>query len=682
MKNNLPVLMALALVVLAASACSPQTPAPALPKGHLFIIGGGDRDAPLMKRFIQLAEAQATGKIVIFTMASSVPQEVGPELVAEFKGNGARDVAFYQLAHIDAVQPGSERILDGAGGVWFSGGDQALLTAALLGTPIHMKMLELYKAGCVIGGTSAGAAVMSEFMITGNEKRTGGEEGTWEVILAGDVEHTQGFGFVQDAVIDQHFVTRRRHNRLIAVVLEHPALVGVGIEESTAVLVRPDGKYEVLGEGQVIVYDARRATTAKSPGRPSGRPRPDHARPSRRRRLRPRRGPGRGAVEMKGKPLRLPHTLILIYIMVVLTVVATWIIPGGEYQRVEKDGRMVPVAGSYARVENEPQGLGGLFVSPVRGFVDAAAIIAILLIVGGAFNVIQQTGAIAGVIHNITFTFGRSKALRVLLIPVVMILFSLGGGVWGMCEETMPFILVFVPLALSLGYDTIVGVAMCFVGAAAGFAGAFFNPFTVGIAQGIAGLPLYSGLGYRLAVWAGGTAIAVAVVMRYAARIHKDPALSPTYAEDQEKEEEAQRRQARPRARGPHRGPQAGAPRLRRRLRLHGLRHPQVQVVHQRDRRGVPGHGRPGRPRRPAQGRRVRPGLRRRGQGHGQRRPHHRRGPGHPHRGPGRQDPRHHPGRHGRGHLPLPPGHLGPDHVRFPMRHQLSSSTPGRPRRP
>ncbi|HSA96073.1 MAG TPA: YfcC family protein, partial [Acidobacteriota bacterium] len=235
------------------------------------------------------------------------------------------------------------------------------------------------------------------------------------------------------------------------------------------------------------------------------------------------------------KPLRLPHTLILIYVMVVLTVIATWIIPGGEYQRVEKDGRMVPVAGSYARVASEPQGVGGLLVSPIRGFVDAAAIIAILLIVGGAFNVIQQTGAITAVIRNITFVFGRKKALRVLLIPVVMLIFSLGGGVWGMCEETMPFILVFVPLALSLGYDTIVGVAMPFLGAAAGFAGAFFNPFTVGIAQGIAGLPMYSGLGFRLIVWAGGTAIAIAVVMRYAARIHKNPALSPTYDEDQEK---------------------------------------------------------------------------------------------------------------------------------------------------
>jgi uncharacterized ion transporter superfamily protein YfcC len=106
-----------------------------------------------------------------------------------------------------------------------------------------------------------------------------------------------------------------------------------------------------------------------------------------------------------------------------------------------------------------------------------------------------------------------------------------------MCEETMPFILIFVPLALSLGYDTIVGVAIPFVGAAAGFAGAFFNPFTVGIAQGIAGLPLYSGLGYRLIVWAGGTAIAIAVVMRYAARILKDPKKSPTYEEDLERRE-------------------------------------------------------------------------------------------------------------------------------------------------
>ncbi len=238
---------------------------------------------------------------------------------------------------------------------------------------------------------------------------------------------------------------------------------------------------------------------------------------------------------MKAPKLRLPHTLILIYIMVVLTVVATYIIPGGEYDRIEKDGRTMPVPGSYHRVESRPQGLDGLFVSPAKGFVEAAAIIAIVFICGGAFSVIQKTGAISTVIHNISFKFGRSKALQVLFIPVTMLVFSLGGAIWGMCEETMPFILIFVPLSLSLGYDTIVGVALPFLGAAAGFAGAFFNPFTVGIAQGIAGLPLYSGLGYRLIVWAGGTAIVIAVVMRYAARVRRDPAISPTCEEDREK---------------------------------------------------------------------------------------------------------------------------------------------------
>jgi uncharacterized ion transporter superfamily protein YfcC len=235
---------------------------------------------------------------------------------------------------------------------------------------------------------------------------------------------------------------------------------------------------------------------------------------------------------MRPIKIRLPHTLVLIYAMVILTVVATWIIPGGQYQRMEKDGRSVPVAGTFAFTSRNPQGLGALFVSPVKGFIDAAAIIAVVFVVGGAFSVIQKTGAVMAFIHNLALRFGRSRALRTLLIPVTMIVFSLGGAVFGMCEETMPFVLIFVPLALSLGYDSIVGVAIPFVGAASGFAGAFFNPFTVGIAQGIAGLPIYSGIGYRIVIWALGTAIAVAVVMRYAARVRRNPRHSPTYEDD------------------------------------------------------------------------------------------------------------------------------------------------------
>jgi uncharacterized ion transporter superfamily protein YfcC len=235
---------------------------------------------------------------------------------------------------------------------------------------------------------------------------------------------------------------------------------------------------------------------------------------------------------------RLPHTLVLIYAMVVLTVVATWIVPGGEYKRVEKDGRIVPVAGTFQFAARQPQGLGALFMSPAKGFVQAAAIIVFVFIMGGVFAVVEKTGAVTAGIQTLAAKFGSSQALRALVIPVTMVVFSLGGAVFGMCEETMPFILVFVPLALSLGYDTIVGVAIPFVGAASGFAGAFFNPFTVGIAQGIAGLPLYSGLGFRLIIWAVGTAIAIAVVMRYAGRVLKNPKTSPTYEEDEERRRE------------------------------------------------------------------------------------------------------------------------------------------------
>jgi cyanophycinase len=252
------------------AACSAKVPVPAGPKGHLFIVGGGDRDEPLMRRYVELAGGYGSGRFVIFTMASGVPHEVGPELVAEFKKYGVADVAYYQLTRDEAMKPESVGILDGVSAVWFSGGDQARLTAALLDTPIHKRMLELYAEGCLVGGTSAGAAVMSEVMITGDEKRTKNEDELWQAVLADNVVHTRGFGFVKNAVIDQHFLVRRRQNRLISIVLEYPALLGVGIDEATAILVRPDGRWEVLGESQVYILDARKAAVLKTPANKLG----------------------------------------------------------------------------------------------------------------------------------------------------------------------------------------------------------------------------------------------------------------------------------------------------------------------------------------------------------------------------------------------------------------------------
>ncbi|MCX6564912.1 MAG: cyanophycinase [Candidatus Aminicenantes bacterium] len=263
MKKSALVLFFAALLLAALSSLSPaafQTG----PAGSLLIIGGGDRPDGLTKKFVELSRGFGSGKIVIFTMASGVPLEVGPEMVAEVKAAGAAEAFSYQLTREEALKPDSANILDGAGGVYFCGGDQSRLTAVLLDTPIHKKLLELYAQGLVVAGTSAGAAVMSEVMITGDEKRTTDENANWQTVEAGNVVTSRGFGFVTGAVMDQHFIARRRHNRLISLVLENPKLVGIGINESTAVWVRPDGRYEIAGIGQVIVYDARNASVSRA----------------------------------------------------------------------------------------------------------------------------------------------------------------------------------------------------------------------------------------------------------------------------------------------------------------------------------------------------------------------------------------------------------------------------------
>jgi uncharacterized ion transporter superfamily protein YfcC len=242
-----------------------------------------------------------------------------------------------------------------------------------------------------------------------------------------------------------------------------------------------------------------------------------------------------GAMKKK-LSFQMPNTLALIFMTVVLMALCTWVIPGGQYERIESQGKKVPVAGSFTYVPHVPQSIQ-IFTAPVKGFGDAVSIIAFLLIIGGAFGVIQETGAVAAFIRQTALHLGKNSTLRVLFIPVIMILFSLGGAIFGMCEETMPFILIIVPLALSLGYDSLVGTAIPFLGAAAGFGGAFFNPFTVGIAQGFAGLPLYSGLSYRLIVWSATTLVTITFVMWYAARVHRNPEISPVYDLDCEKRE-------------------------------------------------------------------------------------------------------------------------------------------------
>ncbi|MBZ2207685.1 YfcC family protein [Massilia soli] len=235
------------------------------------------------------------------------------------------------------------------------------------------------------------------------------------------------------------------------------------------------------------------------------------------------------------KNFKLPNTFVLLFAILVMIMVATWLVPGGKYETRLVDGKQMVDPASFHLIASNPQGLDALMMAPIKGFVESALIIGFVLIVGGAFAVLQKTEAIDSLIKKIALAHASSPLVRASLIPLFVTMFSLGGATFGMNEEAIPFILIFIPLALALGYDSIVGVAIPFVGTQVGFAAAFLNPFNVGIAQGIAGVPLFSGIGYRLIVWSIATAVTVAFLMWYAARVKRDPSRSPTFALDNER---------------------------------------------------------------------------------------------------------------------------------------------------
>jgi cyanophycinase len=235
-------------------------------KGHLFIIGGGNRSESMMKKFVELARGVKEGKIVVLPMASATPDESGKSMVDELKKLGVKDASYFNLTREQALKPENAAILNDAGGVYFTGGDQARITKALLDTPVHQKLLEIYGEGAVIGGTSAGAAIMCQIMITGDEKRPPASGHEFETLEAGMALTAPGLGFIKTAIIDQHFATRKRHNRLISLVAENPKLLGIGIDEATAVIVNPDETFDVVGDKDVIVYDPASAKVSAAPG--------------------------------------------------------------------------------------------------------------------------------------------------------------------------------------------------------------------------------------------------------------------------------------------------------------------------------------------------------------------------------------------------------------------------------
>jgi uncharacterized ion transporter superfamily protein YfcC len=240
---------------------------------------------------------------------------------------------------------------------------------------------------------------------------------------------------------------------------------------------------------------------------------------------------------------KIPNTYVIVFLLVAISAVLTWIIPGGEFarQKLDVNGSMreVIVSNSFQYIENQPQ-TWQIFSSLFDGFVAKADIIVFILIIGGAFWIMNDSKAIdVGIFSFLKKTrkLERYQLIKWLgvdnvIIVSLMLLFSVFGAVFGMSEETIAFVIIFVPLSVSMGYDSITGLAMCFIGAGLGFAGAMLNPFTIGIAQGLSHLPLFSGIEFRFFAWVVINLVGITYILWYVSRIRKNPKRSPVYDDD------------------------------------------------------------------------------------------------------------------------------------------------------
>ena len=215
------------------------------------------------------------------------------------------------------------------------------------------------------------------------------------------------------------------------------------------------------------------------------------------------------------RKFKVPNTYVIIAVIIALCAVLTWFVPGGQYVKAD-DGTL-----SYEAVDAVPQ-TWQVLSAVYHGFVKQAGIIIFILVVGGAFWLLNATGAVETGIQRFIVRIGKRDLL---VLTALTVLFSLAGAVFGMSEETIPFVGIVVPLVVSMGYDAFMGMLVVYVASNVGFSSAFLNPFTVGIAQGMADLPLFSGMGYRIFCWAFLTLLMVVFVCVYARRTKGSPSV-------------------------------------------------------------------------------------------------------------------------------------------------------------
>lgn len=263
--------LAIVLAVSATEAGAGPVRGQPAPETRLVLVGGGVRPAQAMQRFVEWAGGPSA-RLLVVPWASIEPRESCSRIVEELERQRAGAAECAPAPELDAngkaspLEPSKSRgFLDAlarATGVFFTGGDQARVMDVLADATLLEALKERFRSGVVFGGTSAGTAIMSATMITG--------EGDLTVIDAANVDVRPGLGLLEGVILDQHFVRRQRENRLFGLVLAHPAQTGVGIDEDTALLVRNGRQAEVVGAGIVVLVDAvgadRLAVTLRRPG--------------------------------------------------------------------------------------------------------------------------------------------------------------------------------------------------------------------------------------------------------------------------------------------------------------------------------------------------------------------------------------------------------------------------------
>ena len=226
---------------------------------------------------------------------------------------------------------------------------------------------------------------------------------------------------------------------------------------------------------------------------------------------------------MKSRTFRMPSAYTILFGIILIMMLLTWVIPAGQYEYSQNGDVAQPIAGTYHRVESNAQSIFDVMLASFHGFYEAVEIALFILMVGGFLGVVMKTGAInAGIARVIQRLNGREKYM----IPILMILFGLGGTSFGMWEETMAFYPLLLPVFIAAGYDSITAVSVILLGAGIGTLCSTVNPFATGIASGFAGISLGEGLFLRLFMLLVLEAVAITYVMRYAAKVHANPQAS------------------------------------------------------------------------------------------------------------------------------------------------------------